>query len=267
MVTCHLIKPPGRLSWMQPFYVSTYPSELFTCSLHFKPRYTLLMGTPIHSQKQPASNPKPEITVFSATVKSVNLLIKCYTGLSKVNSTPSPGGSSFVLVAVQERNWAPPARWDRRFPGRVRVSSCPAAPVQALAAVCHTRQGALRDRVSHSSAQGMDVSNAFWTALLQTGRGATPPANVIRIHAVSFPAISGCHGMSLGAGGSSEEYHFACLLPAQHFPFPRNFSFLANSFIGGFKHFHTQHQRKHQLIEGSSQFDLRPAHSSPGTHP
>lgn len=141
------------------------------------------------------------------------------------------------------------------------------APVQALAAVRHTSQGTVADRVRYSSAQGMEVSNAFWTALLQTGRGTAPPVNVIKTNVMPFIAISGCQVINLGAGGRGKECNFACLTPAQHFPFPGNLGFLANSFIVGFKHFHTQCQRKHQLMEGSLQFDLRPAHSSPGTHP
>lgn len=142
----------------------------------------------------------------------------------------------------------------------------PPTSSEALAAVCHNSQGAVMDGVSYSSAQGMEVSNAFWTALLQRGRGTASPVNVIQTHTVTFTAISGCQVVNLGAGGRGTEYLFACLIPAQHFPFPGNFSFLANSFIGGFKHFHTQCQRKHQLMEGSLQFDLRPARSSPGTH-
>lgn len=127
-----------------------------------------------------------------------------------------------------------------------------------------TSQGTVTDRVSYSSAQGMEVRNAFWTALPQTGRGTAPPVNVIKTHTVSFIATSGCQVTNLGAWERGKEHHFACLIPAQHFPFPGNFSFLANSFIGGFKHFYTQCQRKHQRMEGSLQFDLKPACSSPG---
>lgn len=54
------------------------------------------------------------------------------------------------------------------------------------------------------------------------------------------------------------------LIPRQHFPFPVNFSFLANFLIGGFKHFHIQWQKQHQLMEGSFPFELRSAHSALG---
>lgn len=110
---------PGMVNWhLSPYQttrVAIWDAALLCWSaLHllspfnFKPWHRLITGTPIHSQKQPASSPKPEIKVVSATTKSVNILIKWYTGLSKVNSTPSPGGSSFLLAAMQEKNWAPP---------------------------------------------------------------------------------------------------------------------------------------------------------------
>lgn len=142
MVNCHHIKLAGWLSWMQPCsasQASTYASELFTRFLLSPSNHGLLMATPIHSQKQPACSPKPEIKVFSAPVKSVN---KWYTGLPKVNSTP-PRGSSFLLAAMQERNWGPPAPcqlvlgWHRGPSGWVGVSSRSVPPVQALTAVSH----------------------------------------------------------------------------------------------------------------------------------
>lgn len=48
---------------------------------------------------------------------------------------------------------------------------------------------------------------------------------------------------SLGPGGEVKS-----LIPTEHFPFPENFSFLADFVTGGFKHFHTQCQKQHQLM-------------------
>lgn len=60
--------------------------------------------------------------------------------------------------------------------------------------------GAVRDRVSHSSAQGMDVSNAFWTALLQTGRGTAPPDNGIKITQCPSQPFLDATSLTLGPG-------------------------------------------------------------------
>lgn len=130
---------------MQPCYVSIYPSELFTCSLHFKPRYTLLMGTPIHSQKQPASSPKPEIKVFSATVKSENLLVSAILGCQKL-----------MVLLLQEVQFSPGgARKELGSPCPIPLGAqlgpkasqqgqglaCPVAPAQALCTGCSEGQG------------------------------------------------------------------------------------------------------------------------------
>lgn len=185
---------------MQPCYVSIYPSELFTCSLHFKPRYTLLMGTPIHSQKQTARSPKPETKVFSATVKSVNLLISAILGCQKLTALllqevqvfclllckkgtglplPHPTGCSAGTEGFPAGSGSPPAQWHQ-----FRLSAL----------------GAVRDRVSHSSAQGTDVSNAFWTAVLQTGTGTAPPDNGIKITQCPSQPFLDATSLTLGLG-------------------------------------------------------------------
>lgn len=48
---------------------------------------------------------------------------------------------------------------------------------------------------------------------------------------------------SLGPGGEVKS-----LIPTEHFPFPGNFSFLADFVTEGFKHFHTKCQKQHQLM-------------------
>lgn len=51
------------------------------------------------------------------------------------------------------------------------------------------------------------------------------------------------------------------LIPTEHFPFPGNFSFLADFVTEGFKHFHTKCQKQHQLMQGCFPFELRTTHS------
>lgn len=163
MVNCHLspyqtsrASVLDAASLCQPGQQVPFRALHLLSLFYFKSRYSLLIHrTPIHSQKQPASSPKPEIKVFSATVKSVNILVSGMLGYQKLTASLLQKVQVFCLLLCKKGTGLPPApcqvalSWDRGPPGRVRVSSPSVALVQALAVVHHTSQGA----VTGSSAQ------------------------------------------------------------------------------------------------------------------